>query len=324
MYPGVELRLLRYVIAVAEELHFSRAAAKVCVAQPSLSKQIRDLEDEIGTRLFDRTSHGVRLTAAGRVFVKQAGKALTYSDRAVQLARKADPAKDGQLRLGYTPRMNMHLLSAIRRLLREEHGSMQASFHSLSTAEQAAALLEGSLSAGVITMPFHYESLAVEHLLREPLVAALNENLEVTGSRHLKIANLAAIPLICRARRLNAQSHDHFLKKLRKLGYAPVSIVEVTSDEEALHLVNEGLGVAFVKASALPSEATRIPIFCRTDAELFEDTGLAYRRSNRAKNVRDFLQALRKQKGNLAGQSLEHPNQTLFRDRADAKQLKLF
>ena len=185
MYPGVELRLLRYVIAVAEELHFSRAAAKVRVAQPSLSKQIRDLEEEIGTQLFHRTNRAVRLTAAGKVFVKEAEQALAHSDRAVQLAREADPARDGELGIGYTPRMNLRLLSAIRRLLAGGNGVTKANFQSPPTAAQVTGLLEGGLAAGIVTMPFHYESLAVELILRESLVVAVPPSVQTNGTRHL-------------------------------------------------------------------------------------------------------------------------------------------
>jgi DNA-binding transcriptional LysR family regulator len=324
MYPGVELRLLRYVVAVAEELHFSRAAAKVHVAQPTLSKQIRDLEEEMGTPLFDRTNRHVRLTTAGRVFVKEAEKALVHSDRAVRLARMANPVKNSQLRVGYTSRMNLRLLSAIRRLLAADHRSLRAALQSFTTAEQTEALLEGSLEVGIVTLPVHHGSLLVEQVLREPLVAAISDCKEAQGSKALCIARLGAIPLICRARRLNSQSHDHLLKELRKAGYNPPSIVEVTTDLEALHLVNEGLGVCFVKASAMPFHAHGNPLFCRIDANLFEETGLAYRRANRARNVREFVESIRTHKKDLVSQSLLHLDQHLVDHLWSAEQLKLF
>jgi LysR family hca operon transcriptional activator len=114
MYPGVELRL-RYVVAVAEELHFSRAAEKLHVAQPSLSKQIRDLEEEIGIRLFDRTKRDVHLTQAGMAFVVEAKEALVHSQRAVPVA-KATQQPDG-FTLGHSPDINPRLLSSLPRFL---------------------------------------------------------------------------------------------------------------------------------------------------------------------------------------------------------------
>jgi DNA-binding transcriptional LysR family regulator len=323
MYPGVELRLLRYVVAVAEELHFSRAAAKVRVAQPSLSKQIRDLEEEIGTRLFDRTNREVRLTAAGRVFVREAEKALAHSDRAVQLARQADPAKDGELRIGYTPRMNLGLLSAIRRLFSDSR-TAKATFQSLATTEQVNALLEGSLEVGIVSMPLHHPSLTFELLLREPLVAALSETIPANGTSLLTLPQLAGVPLICRARRLNSQSHDYLLKVLRKSGYTPPSVVEVTNDMEAMHMVCEGLGVSFVKASVVPFHGDNIPIFRKTDVDLFEDTAIAYRRSNRAKPLRKFVEMMRRDKRNLALHSLGPLGNESLDDQSDTIQLKLF
>jgi len=108
-----------------------------------------------------QSNRAVRLTAAGKVFVKEAEQALAHSDRAVQLAREADPARDGELGIGYTPRMNLRLLSAIRRLLAGGNGVTKANFQSPPTAAQVTGLLEGGLAAGIVTMPFHYESLAV-------------------------------------------------------------------------------------------------------------------------------------------------------------------
>src|SRR6266481_4480929 len=101
MYPGIELRLLRYVVAVAEELHFSRAAAKLHVAQPSLSKQIRDLEDELGIKLFERNKRKVQLTPAGSAFVVEAREALLHSQRAVHAAKASD--RSNRFVLGHSP-----------------------------------------------------------------------------------------------------------------------------------------------------------------------------------------------------------------------------
>src|SRR5579864_9166873 len=115
MYPGVELRLLRYVVAVAEELHFSRAAAKLHLAQPSLSKQIRELEEELGTELFERTKREVRLSDAGRIFVKEAKQALLYSHRAVHLTKAS--RHGSTFSLGYSPHINFEILFRARTAL---------------------------------------------------------------------------------------------------------------------------------------------------------------------------------------------------------------
>ncbi len=99
MYPGIELRPLRYVIAVAQERHFARAALRVHVARSSLSKSIRDIEDYVGVPLFERTTREVELTPAGRAFIEDGARALTYAERAIHRARAANGANNGSLSL---------------------------------------------------------------------------------------------------------------------------------------------------------------------------------------------------------------------------------
>jgi type IV secretory pathway TrbD component len=128
VYPALELRLLRYVVAVAEELHFSRAALRVRVAQPSLSKQIRDLEEGLGVSLFNRSNRNVQITQAGRDFVKEAVKALLYADRAVEAAKQAENAENGLLSVGYTPRINLRVVSTVRALSASERWGLKLAF----------------------------------------------------------------------------------------------------------------------------------------------------------------------------------------------------
>jgi|SRR5581483_6012697 len=116
MYPGVELRLLRYAVAISEELHFGRAAQRLHVSQPSLSKQILQLEEYLGFKLFIRTKRSVELTPAGRTFVAEAKKALHYSERAVDLARKTEQQEHETFTIGYSAFIDLHFLSAIRRM----------------------------------------------------------------------------------------------------------------------------------------------------------------------------------------------------------------
>src|SRR6202790_3175232 len=140
--PSVELRLLRYVVAVAEELHFSRAALRVRVAQPSLSKQIRDLEEGLGVSLFNRSNRTEQITQAGRDFVKEAVKALLYADRAVEAAKQAENAENGLLSVGYTPRINLRVVSAVRALSANKRWGLKLAFISSETHHQVQSLLQ--------------------------------------------------------------------------------------------------------------------------------------------------------------------------------------
>src|SRR6266853_266963 len=107
MYPGIELRTMRYIVAVGNELHFSRAAEHVHVAQPSLSKQIRHVEEELGVELFKRTRKKVEVTEPGRAFIENAQQALLYADRAASMARAASAGQRGRLLLGVAPNIDL-------------------------------------------------------------------------------------------------------------------------------------------------------------------------------------------------------------------------
>ncbi len=181
MYPGVELRVLRYVIAVAEELHFSRAALRVRVAQPSLSKQIRDLEDDLGVRLFERTNRQVQLTHAGKIFVKEASRALVHSERAVQLAKATSVSENRAVSVGYSPRMNLRILSIVRSLSISSRPGFKLAFVSSHTHDQVQALLQGTIHVGLLTLPVRNESLVVKPLVREPLAVVVGTVARLAG-----------------------------------------------------------------------------------------------------------------------------------------------
>jgi LysR family hca operon transcriptional activator len=148
MYPGVELRLYRYVTVLAEVLNFTRAAARLHVAQPALSRQIRQLEEYLGAKLFERNKREVRLTAAGEAFTAEARVTLFHADRAVQGARAAKGQYRGPWSLGYSPLIDLRILSKVRRNLSSTHPAADVRLVSAHTSEQADGLVRGTLQAG--------------------------------------------------------------------------------------------------------------------------------------------------------------------------------
>ena len=323
MIPAIELRLLRYVIAVAEELHFSRAALRVHVAQPSLSKQIRELEDSLGVRLFDRTNREVRITQAGRLFVKEAAKALAHSEHAIELAQQAGPSNNGCLLIGYTPRMNLQLLSGSRRLSLKHRREFPVSFHSSATSEQIQSLLAGSLQAGFVTLPVRNESLVVRSLVREPLVVVLPEAHPLASKHEVRTTELRDLPVILRARRLHPASYDHLQKLFRRARFAPRILQEVTTAAESLYLIKEGLGIAFMRLSAVPPDQgfayARI-----SDISLFEETGFVYRRDNRSNKLKEFIMFLRSHSRELVAHCQSQDGDGATHALPNQRQLKLF
>jgi len=290
MYPGVELRLLRYVVAVAEELHFSRAAQRVHVSQPSLSKQILQLEDFLGFKLFIRTKRSVELTPAGRTFVAEARKALHYSERAVELARKAERQECESLTVGYSAFIDLHFLSAIRRM--KPLGAERPIYKSSYTTEIVAKLLSDEWQAGFVILPLIERDLTITSLLREPLALAIPKAHPLAKIRKIALADLADTTLILSPRRFNPHFYDHIISLLTAAGVAPTVTHEVTNPHESLHLVSESLGVAVAQLSALESGKRDVIVRTFTDANLVVETAIASRRGHDSPGLKLFIEAV--------------------------------
>jgi DNA-binding transcriptional LysR family regulator len=289
MYPGIELRLLRYVVAVAEELHFTRAAMRLHVAQPSLSRQIRDLENELGVDLFNRSNRQVQLTHAGRKFVKEAAKALSHSERAAHLAKTSSGSKNETVSIGYSPHINLRLLSIIRSIRTSCHPELRLDLVSSHTQDQVQALMEGTIQAGLVTLPMRNESLVAKSLLREPLAVVVPETHPLAAKHDLSARELNGFPVISIPRELNLSFYDHLYRLFNRLGYKPNVVQEVTTEAEALYMVAEGVGITIMKQSTIPPDRPGIVYRRLREPSLTEETGIAYRRGNHSARLQDFL-----------------------------------
>ena len=149
----MELRHLRYFAAVAEEQNVTRAAAKLHVSQPGLSRQIRDLEEELGVQLLERSAKAVRLTEAGRVFLAETRAVLQRADEAVAAARAAAGGKSGEFHVGYAPSLTIQILPKALRLFQAEFPRMRVVLHDLSTEEMMARLRDGKLQVALGVQP---------------------------------------------------------------------------------------------------------------------------------------------------------------------------
>jgi DNA-binding transcriptional LysR family regulator len=244
----MDLRHLRYFVAVAEELHFGRAAARVHVAQPSLSRQIRDLEDEMGLRLFERDRRRVALTAAGGVFLDEVKRLLEQLERAVDAARRTARGERGTLRIAYVPAVAYTGLPEIVRAFRQRLPDVEVRLQETNPARQVQALLAGRVDVGFARGPIHEPALAVETVMEEPLVAAFPTGHPLSRRKMLKLAMLAGEPFVLQARSRGPGSHDQILAICRAAGFSP-RVVQEGSQTDALSLVAAGVGVAIVPTS---------------------------------------------------------------------------
>ncbi|MFU6685343.1 LysR substrate-binding domain-containing protein [Pseudomonas aeruginosa] len=248
----MELRHLRYFIAVAEELHFGRAAERLGISQPPLSQQIQALEQEIGARLFERTNRRVELTDAGRLFLDESRQVLAQVDKAVLLARRAHLGELGELKIGFTSSapFTSTIPSSIH-AFRKAYPDVHLDLQEMSSRQVLKALLEESLQVGVIRPLALPDAVHWVELFREPLVAVLRADhpLAAGSEDGLAIAALAEEPFVFFPRSYGTGLYDQVIALTRQAGFSPRIAQEASEAMTIIGLVSAGLGVSILPAS---------------------------------------------------------------------------
>lgn len=245
----MELRHLRYFVAVAEELHFGRAAARLGIAQPPLSMQIRDLESEVGVRLLARTSRHVELTAAGRVFLDGARSILAELDGIISDTQRAQRGETGQLRMGFVSSAAYEVLPTLLRAFRDRYPDIVLRLHAATTLEQIEALRERRFDLGLLRLPIDDAGLAWHVITEEPLVAVLPASHARATREPVPLAALAHESFILYPRADNPAIHDAIIAQCHQAGFSP-HITQESGDMQAITgLVASGIGIALVIAS---------------------------------------------------------------------------
>ncbi|EGD59499.1 DNA-binding transcriptional regulator HcaR [Novosphingobium nitrogenifigens DSM 19370] len=239
----MELRHLRYFVAVAEALSFTRAAQTLRTAQPSLSQQIRDLEYEIGTPLLNRDKRNVALTAAGKVFLDEARLVLAQADRAKTLARRAAESEAQSLTIGFVPAAEVKIFPQSLTLLRGLFPDTRIVLRSLTTFEQHQALLAGDIDIAFMRPPVDESLFASEVVLREPLVALLHIDHPACALDRVALSDLTDTPFLRIASRHAGNLAQLIDDLARRDGAELQAIQEVENVLTLLTLV--GLGVGF-------------------------------------------------------------------------------
>lgn len=223
-----ETRLLRYFVAVAEELNFTRAAERLHVAQQALSAQIRLLERDLGVELLRRTTRKVELTPAGNAFLEDARQVLVQAERAVARARRYGRGEVGTLAIGYTETASYAALPVLLTALRSTYPDLEIITRALSTHEVTAAVADGRYDVALARAPLVPPDLACETLLREPLVAALSAHHHLAGEAAIPLAALAGETPIIWPRELAPGYHDALADAFRTAGLTPALDTSVT------------------------------------------------------------------------------------------------
>lgn len=238
----MELRHLRYFVAVGEELNFTRAAERLNTAQPSLSQQIKHLEQDLGVRLLNRSKRHVALTEAGQVFLADAKELLAGLDRAVQRAALAQQGKSMELSVGVVPAAEIKILPKLIPLLERNLPKVRMVFHNLPSAEQKRLLVTGSLDVGLLRGPLHDPRLEVEDVLWEAFVVGLPAKHPLVRKRAVTIRQLNDLPFIMVSREGSPELHAAVQKFCERSGLHPRVVQEADHVLGNLNMIRAGIG----------------------------------------------------------------------------------
>lgn len=286
----MELRHLRYFIGVAEEENVSRAALKLHVSQPALSRQIRDLEGELGFLLLERSAKSVRLTEAGRAFLTEARAVLQRAEEAVKAAR-AIATGGGELHVGYAPSLTARILPPTLRAFQTELPNVRVRLHDLSTEEMLAGLRESKLQLAFIPQPTRatLRGFRFEELVRDFICLAVAPKHPLAGRRTVTAAEVAREPLITYNRKDYPDAHEHLAAVFATIKNKPRIAEEHDSVSSLIAAVEAGVGVAVVSQSLTCTAGLRLKLIPISPAPVPLIVGAAWVKDKLTATAETFL-----------------------------------
>ncbi|WP_296179257.1 LysR family transcriptional regulator [Pseudomonas sp. UBA1879] len=296
----MELRHLRYFIAVAEELHFGRAAESLGISQPPLSQQIQALEQELGARLFERTNRRVELSEAGRLFLDEARLVLAQVEKASDVARRAQLGQLGELKIGFTA--SAPFTSSIPQAIfafRQQHPAVHLALQEMSSKEVAERLVEESMQVGIMRPLPLPDSLVAVELLREPLVAVLRSDHPMAqGNEHgIYLKELAAEPFVFFPRSYGSGLYAQLLSLARAAGFTPLFAQEAAEAMTIIGLVAAGLGVTVLPASYQRMRIDGVAYRTLLDEEATSAVWLVQRKDQKSPMAKAFVELVTRKAG---------------------------
>ncbi len=245
----MELRQLQYFLAVAEELNFSRAAARLQIAQPPLSRQIRQLEQELGVELFSRTKRRVEITEVGRIFLEEARQILSQVEQSLRIVQRASRGEIGRLVVGFEGSSTYDVIPVALKIFRERFPNVDIIVSAMTTEEQIQALLANRIGIGFVVSPLDEQRLAMEIILRESLVLAICESHPLAAQTEVQVRELAGESFIMFQRDRGCGLYDQAIAVCQSAGFSPRVIQEADEMQVILGFVAAGLGITLLSAS---------------------------------------------------------------------------
>jgi LysR family transcriptional regulator, benzoate and cis,cis-muconate-responsive activator of ben and cat genes len=289
----MELRHLRYFVAVAEEQNITRAAARLRVSQPPLSRQIRDLEDELGVELLHRGAHSIKLSDAGRLFLTEARAVLLRAEEALAALRVFANGGKGELHVGYAPSLTVNLLPAALRSFQAECPGVRVHLHDLSTADLLSGVREGKLDLALMVRPQATAARGIRYVLLQsyPVCVAAHPTHPLARSRSIKLADVKKERLIAYTRKDYPEYHV-WMEKLYA-GANPEIAEEHDSVTSLIAAVESGRGVALVSQSLSCLAGPRLKLRPLRPSPAPMSVGAAYRDGKLTESTSRFLAAVK-------------------------------
>ncbi|HET9731060.1 MAG TPA: LysR substrate-binding domain-containing protein [Acidimicrobiales bacterium] len=271
----MQLQQLRYMVCVAEEGRFTRAAARLHVAQPSISSAVAALEQELGASLFHRERHEVTLTGAGEVFLPWARQVLADCEAGAEAVRDLLGLRRGRLVIGATPSLTTNLLPPVLARFHAEHGGIELTVHEAGSQDLVDRLGKGEMDLAVVILPVDRPWVASRALLHEELVLAVNRRHPLAHRKSIRVSELESVPLVMFKDGYDLR--EATMQACRQAGFSPVMAVQGLEMDGALAIAAAGVAAAVVPGSVVaPSSPLRAIRF--RGAALERTIGLASRR----------------------------------------------
>jgi DNA-binding transcriptional LysR family regulator len=280
MTSDIELRHLRYFLAVAESLHFSKAAQILGIAQPPLSQQIKRLEQLVGHRLFDRTTRGVKLTLAGQLLAERARSTIEKVQDDLVQVRRLGRGEEGTLTVGFSGSVMFSDLPSTLEIYRRRYPKVELRLRELSTAAQISALLVGTLDLAFLRDGDPTEGIQISTLFEERYVAVLPQGHALAHKHSLRTRDLRREPFVLFSRRMGPLAFDRTIACCERDGFRPNIVQDAPQWTTLVRLVAAGLGVSLAPACvatvAIPGAVYReVRATCRTTVDLGVKAGSA-------------------------------------------------
>lgn len=284
----IDLRQLRYFQAVAEDLHFGRAAARLAIAQPALSRQIQQLERELGTPLLRRTQRRVELLPAGALLLERSRAIQQDVARALSDTRRAGAGEFGRLSLGFIHSSSYGLLPAMVGRFRQLYPGIELELHEMPITVQHTALLRGTIDAGLLRVQPAPAELEVLPVLADPFVLALPARHPLAARQRLRLKSVANEPFVMFPKDGATLFHDRIERMCGQAGIAPEVVQRATQIHTVVGLVGAGLGVAIVPGCARNLHPRNVRFVAIADKAEPVHVALAWRRGHETPAIRSF------------------------------------